>query len=451
MPDRPVTCALPVARRRRALPAALCLFAGLLVLAPAAIADTMADTLKADDAAMPRPVRRHDRNAIEYVLALPSIALKIPVRTTATVVSAPVIIVERNTLLPAIQRWLAFVDFGGLQPIVGYGATPGLEGGLAYHHRNLLAEGVGLGVRGSYSTNLYRSAAFRLGGARWRNSRYGLFAEYGWQAATRERFYGIGPSSKLDSESNYGFRGHFGSATGHWQVRSGLKAEVRAGWRRIDPDDGRLQRIAYHRDSLSALYEGQDLFGLFERIDLHDIGITLRHDWRDRPGSPLRGGTHHLAISRVFGNSRSDTTIGFWKVELDVTQYLNLYRGRAIGVRVLAEVTEPDDGTRVPFYELARLGGGSRLRGYKIGRFADRDLALFSAEYRWPLWRRLDAFLFTDQGRVFENLDKDFRFSRFQSSYGLGLRIWGGNSSVDLTLARGREATRFYLDLGATL
>ncbi|MEW5874403.1 MAG: BamA/TamA family outer membrane protein [Candidatus Zixiibacteriota bacterium] len=397
-----------------------------------------------------RPPRRTDRNAIEYVLALPSIALKIPVRVTATLVSAPIIIVERNTLLPTLERWFSFVDFGGLQPIAGYGSTPGLEGGLSYHHRHVFGRGIGLGVQGSYSTNLYRQGSVRFGGKQWLDSRYGFMAEFGWQGATRERFYGIGASSSIDNESNYGFEGRFGSATGFWHVRPGLEATVKAGLRRIDPEDGRLRRIEYQLDSISLLYPDDDLFGLFETVDLYEFGFEVRHDWRDRPGSPLRGGTELIAVSYVTGSSQDDTDIGYWRAKADLSHYLNLYRGRAIGVRTLAEVTEPDDGTRVPFYELSRLGGGSRLRGYRSDRFTDRDLALFTIEYRWPLWQRMDAFLFTDQGRVFANLEKDFEFSNFRSSYGGGLRVWNtSGGTVEFSIAQGAETTRFYFDFGA--
>ena len=143
--------------------------------------------------------------------------------------------------------------------------------------------------------------------------------------------------------------------------------------------------------------------------------------------------------------------MGFWKVRADASHYLNLFRGRVIGVRVLTEITEPDDGTRVPFYELARLGGSRSLRGYSTDRYVARDMAMFSVEYRWPLWKSLDAFLFTDHGRVFNNIEDDFAFSNFRSSYGGGLRIWNYGGHVGLMMADGAEAVKFYLNAGAAL
>ena len=79
----------------------------------------------------------------------------------------------------------------------------------------------------------------------------------------------------------------------------------------------------------------------------------------------------------------------------------------------------------------------------------DRDAAGFMVEYRWPLWRHMDAFLFTDQGRVFADLEKDFEFSNFRSAYGGGIRIWNRTSNSEIAIAKSNEKLRFYLSFGA--
>lgn len=395
------------------------------------------------------PDVRRDRNPVEYILALPAIALQVPIKILAGIAYLPVVMVEGNGFMPRLKEALTFIDPEGIRPVVGYKSTSGLLGGLAIQSSNSFSRGIGVGLKGSYSTNKYGFAALTLGGEHWGDGPLGLVGEFGWQSKTRERFHGIGASSSLDNESNYGFRGAFGSLHGYWEVTRHLSASAFGGFRRVDPRDGRLTTTVHTRDSMAVIYDGQDLYGLFERLDLMEYGTELTHDWRDRPGSPLKGGTELLRVSYVTGTGAADTSIGFWKVRAEISHYLDLFRGRVIGVRVLAEVTEPDDWTRIPFYELAQLGGSHSLRGYRTGRFTDRDMAMITLEYRWPLWQRIDAFLFTDQGRVFHDIEDDFAFANFRSSYGGGLRIWNSRGASEIMIARSNEKVRFYLNLGA--
>ncbi|MBD3298695.1 MAG: BamA/TamA family outer membrane protein, partial [candidate division Zixibacteria bacterium] len=379
----------------------------------------------------------------------PSIVLQAPFHVVAGLVAIPVYVIENEELLPEIERILSTFELEGIRPVAGYSSTKGFIGGVALRKGDLFAEGVGFGLKGSYSTNMYRFSSIVLGGERWGNGPFGLVGEFGWQARTRERFHGIGPSSRLEDESNYGYRGIFGSLQAHYEFSPALQSMAFGASRRVDPRDGRLTSTPHVRDSIAALFPNQDLYGLFERLDLYEFGAQVSHDWRERSGSPLSGGTEVLRVSRVSGSGSSDTTVGFWRVYGDVSHYLNVYRGRVIGVRVLAQVTEPDAGTRIPFYELSQLGGSDNLRGFRSGRFIGQDMAMFTLEYRWPLWRHLDAFLFTDQGRVFGNLEDDFSFSNFQSSYGGGIRIWNQLASSEMSVAKSNEKLRFYLSFGA--
>ena len=404
----------------------------------------------AADSVRSYPERRNDRSPVEYVLALPSIAFQIPVRVLATVVAGPVILVERQTFLPTIQRWLAEIDARGIRPVADLRSTDGMVGGVSLQKKNLFGKGVGARLTGTYSTHSYEFASLRLG-RQWGDGPFGLTGEFGWRAATRERLYGLGPSSKKSDEANYSYEGVFGTAAFYWQADPKLDVAIIAGMRRVDPSDGRRTSTEGDRDLIAERFAGQDLYGLFETLDLYSFGSELKLDWRDRPGSPLRGGAEVLRVAYVTGGGPSDTEVGFWKIRGEARHYLNLFRGRVIGVRILAEITEPDEGTQVPFYELARLGGAYSLRGYSTDRFAARDMAMFTIEYRWPLWKSIDAFLFTDQGRVFNNIGDDFAFSNFRSAYGGGLRFWSHGSNVELMAADGAEAMKFYINLGAAL
>ena len=140
------------------------------------------------DTTVSYPERRRDRNVVENILAAPSFVLKLPFKVVGGMLSGPVILVERQSLLPTIEEWLRFVRVEGISPVMGIGSKTGLVGGLSFRRPNLFAEGIGFGIRGSYSTNMYRFSSLQIGGANWGNSRFGVMGEFGWRADTRERF-----------------------------------------------------------------------------------------------------------------------------------------------------------------------------------------------------------------------------------------------------------------------
>jgi len=387
------------------------------------------------------------KEPVDYVLWPISTALKLPWWVMSQAVSQPVKLVESKSLLPTIQERLEFVETWGVYPVLNYKATSGLVGGMGFHERNLFARGIGLKAKATYSTNTYRYASLRVGGENWGGGPIGLTGEIGWRADTRERLYGIGPDSKADDRSNYGRRGMFGTVTGYWKILEKLHTRAFVTGQSLEPEDGRLTAVPYRRDSLAALFKGQNLYGLFEKLDLMEYGGGIEYDWRSRPGSPLGGGLGKLRVSYVTGSGADETDVGYWKIRAEGHHYFSLFCERVLGLRVLAERTDPDEGTRVPFYRLAQIGGYESLRGYTDGRFTDRDMVVFTAEYRWPLWRRLDAFVFTDQGRVFGNLIDEFEFSNFRSSYGCGFRLWRATGNSSVTFAQSAETFKFYFRL----
>lgn len=395
-----------------------------------------------------RKVQKPRKDAVDYILTVPATALKVPFWVLEGVAAGPVVLAEETTLPFTLQRLFAFNVPWGIYPVFGYKARTGLVLGVAYHARNFAHTHLPLQLKGTYSTNTYRYAAARIGDRKMFDSPYGVAVDIGWRADTRERFYGIGASSSLDDNSNYGFRGPFGGITGYRGLGHRGEFSLSASGRRIEPEDGRLQTILYDRDSMAQRFSDQDLYGLFEALDLYDLSGALSFDWRERPSSPLGGGTAGLRLGYTFGDGKGDTSVGYWRLHAEASQFVELFSGRVIGVRVIAEHIEPDDGTRVPFYDLSKLGGSQLLRGYKTGRFRDLGFVAFSAEYRWPLWRRIDAMLFTDHGRVFHDLTNDFEFSNFRSSYGGGFRFWNANGHLSILAAKGTEEWSFYINFG---
>ena len=91
------------------------------------------------------------------------------------------------------------------------------------------------------------------------------------------------------------------------------------------------------------------------------------------------------------------------------------------------------------------------MRSYSRGRFIDNDLALVSAEYRYPIFDVADAFLFWEEGRVFRSVSQERVLNGWKHSAGFGIRVWNPDGVLAVVqFALGDEETRFYFELGAT-
>jgi outer membrane protein assembly factor BamA len=97
-----------------------------------------------------------------------------------------------------------------------------------------------------------------------------------------------------------------------------------------------------------------------------------------------------------------------------------------------------------------RLGQSAPLRGYPSSHFIDRGYLLWSAEYRWPLIRRVDGTFFNEYAFLFQNPEK-VNFGRFYNSWGFGFRV--RTSSLFLTRAQvafhGFEGAKLILTVSA--
>jgi outer membrane protein insertion porin family len=180
------------------------------------------------------------------------------------------------------------------------------------------------------------------------------------------------------------------------------------------------------------------------------IGGQVILDRRDHKGQPSRGSLLDLAVTYNHGTGRS-AALKFTKIRADISQYLNLWRKRLLALRVHLESTDILKGDRhAPFYLLSPLGGIDDLRGFSRNRYIDNDAITVSLEYRYPVWRKIDGFVFLDEGRPFCDITEDLAFEKWQYSFGGGLRVWDSDGLMLKTLvARSREETRFYFEMGA--
>ncbi|KQC32826.1 membrane protein [Nonlabens sp. YIK11] len=103
-----------------------------------------------------------------------------------------------------------------------------------------------------------------------------------------------------------------------------------------------------------------------------------------------------------------------------------------------------------PFSEYSFLGSSEIMRGYREGRFIDRDLVAAQAEYRKNFKdSRIGAVVFVGAGDVYRNID-EFQFSSLKPSYGVGVRYKldeSENLNIRLDWGFGRGTNELYLGI----
>jgi outer membrane protein assembly factor BamA len=333
----------------------------------------------------------------------------------------------------------------GFYPTFNYGAEEGLAGGLVFHSRDVLTKGERFKIKGTYSTNSYQYYYIKYDLPHWAGYNYdaGVVLRYHWKP--RERFFGQGALTSEDSEVNYALEETFfhGDISyypdGHFGFGLELEYAVTNTRNGEDPNlPGNLDSLI--SDSSLGLTPAS-----FAKSRIGSIGLLLNHDWRDNRGQPSKGGFERIQIAYNVGTGRGDD-LEYWHYTLEAAQYFDVYMKRIIAVRALLDWRDRvADSPQLPIYELADLGGLHGLRGFTSSRFRDHAKILASIEYRWPLWSAIDAFLFAEGGRVFNELSRDFEFKYWESSYGGGLRVWHEEGlHAYLQVAGSDEGVRFY-------
>ncbi len=96
-------------------------------------------------------------------------------------------------------------------------------------------------------------------------------------------------------------------------------------------------------------------------------------------------------------------------------------RQRVLSLRQRVEFSEETDD-RVPFTELAQLGGIETMRGFRDGRFRGRSTSVTTVQYDYPVWSFADGYLFYEVGGAFGDHLDGFALPALSQSFGLGMR-----------------------------
>ncbi len=247
------------------------------------------------------------------------------------------------------------------------------------------------------------------------------------------RYYGIGNDSDWDyqvySETVLGVFQDFRKrikgplyAGAVWDLRSVFKFDPREHV----GEDGEVVTES-DQDPLSV----DDPAGAEANLN-HGLGAVLVWDTRDDFDYPRNGGFYRTYVNyygRYLGGNYDYVS---WV--LDARQYITTFGEQVLALQALSEMRHGE----VPFTSLSEMGGPWQMRGYFRGRYRDKNMLLFQAEYRYPIYKRLSGVAFASIGEVYG--EKPFKADLLRWTLGGGLRLKIGHRTyIRLDLAGNPE------------
>lgn len=179
----------------------------------------------------------------------------------------------------------------------------------------------------------------------------------------------------------------------------------------------------------------QDNFGLTRSVTLSRI-----YDSRDNVFNATEG--TRFALSAEFAGHAFGGDFGFEKYTLEDRQYFKVGREQTVAVRLLmgyAEGRMPDSGKFA-------VGGSETLRGYNDDQFKGEKMLAATAEYRFPVVKKVEGVVFGDIGKAWDG--EGYKLNGLKSSVGVGLRVTTPLGPIRLDYARGEEGGKMHFSFG---
>ncbi len=173
------------------------------------------------------------------------------------------------------------------------------------------------------------------------------------------------------------------------------------------------------------------------------LGVSVALDNRDNRYNAYKG--HFILTDVLFYEPWLGSKYQYWKFDFDARKYINPWLKHVIAIQATTTYTNGN----VPFYELAKLGGPEKMRGYYEGAIRDKVLVDAQVEYRMPVWNIFGVVGWIGTGRVADKYS-NLTLNGFWLSYGGGLRIrvdTKNNTNLRFDCGFGPHGIRgFYID-----
>src|SRR5258708_9952585 len=173
------------------------------------------------------------------------------------------------------------------------------------------------------------------------------------------------------------------------------------------------------------------------------IGPILSWDTRNNAYSPDRG--FFAEIQFVYFEKHLGSDFNFRLLSVDLRKFIHLTDKDVLALQGLGGFTFGE----TPFRKLEELGGADIMRGYYGGRFTDKCLMAYQAEYRRLLFWRIGMVAFASTGEVGPS-PGHFELDGFHFAYGGGLRFMLSKEeklNLRIDYGAGRHSNAFNVQL----
>ncbi len=382
--------------------------------------------------------------------------------------------------------------FGGL------GEGSGLAGGLEFTTADALGKQFELYADAIVSTRLYRQleVGMNIGKEKDRGE-----VRYIYTRRTRDNLFGLGPFSDpapvfepntatfIGGETNYQRETRsFQAGYAHYFVENKFSIGAYVDYTstsiyegKDDADPSIFAQYTLFANDLQAVFPdvSEEFFttqlpGLGTGSKVFTYGVYAEADYRSNDKGLTQGGYVYLRYAGHDGTDEvpaifiGDTyDFGWNQFTADLRGYIPIFSDKtSIALRLYTDLNNTRGGDVIPFYNLARLGGGSSLRGFDTFRFYGANALLLQGEFRQTLYnfggdidKGIDLNIFGDAGQVwglgyeprrpvdfdFSRLD-DFDGDNYETDLGLGFtaRVSKG-FALRVDYAHSNEENKFKL------
>ncbi len=248
-------------------------------------------------------------------------------------------------------------------------------------------------------------------------------------------FYGIGKDAKLENKEAITYDLiRFDNLT---YRKVGRHSFAGLGWRYFNMYNVKGEE--------NGIFENGDIVGRNGSV-VSGLNVSYQFDTRDNVLTPSQGS--FLQIEYSAHERWTGSTNAFHRWQIDARHFFKPFPNRK-DVLAFQGYGFFNNGSKIPFHELALLGGDMIMRGYYVGSLRDKNLMAFQGEYRWQALKRWGLVGFGGLGWVNEKVS-DMGMKNILPSYGAGLRFKinrkeNVNVRVDYGFGNGQQNLYFFI------
>lgn len=173
--------------------------------------------------------------------------------------------------------------------------------------------------------------------------------------------------------------------------------------------------------------------------EVHSITLAKVYDTRDNVFDPTEG--KRVSLTSEFAGRALGGEFDFNEYTFDGRQYFKVGSKQTLALRVTAGSATG----AVPDASKFSVGGIDTLRGYEDDEFKGQKMFTATAEYRYPIAKKIQGVLFTDAGNAW---DGSYTLNSLKYSVGTGLRLDTPLGPIRLDYGYGNEGGRCHFSFG---